>query len=178
MELDRAVAREVGVPRQATSGPLADSYYAPDELEVLEDELTDPGRSRLVHASLRELGSELAAAVTASDHDDWTSALEAVRMIQGRAVVTRRALEGMLGSYPAGADLPPLVRAVQAVGRVISQREVDSLSPDELRVRMHAVLDALDRELQSFLEPPEDVPAPTNRDRDAPADGCSEREKP
>ena len=57
-----------------------------------------------MQASLRELGAELAAGVAASDHDDWVAALEAVRMIHGRAVVTRRALEGMLGSYPSTAN--------------------------------------------------------------------------
>jgi len=149
---------------------------ARDALEVPADSLDVLERPGLVRANLREVGADLAAAIAASDHDDWASALEAVRMIQGRAVVTRRALEGMLGSYPA-ADLPPLVRAVRAVGQVISDREVDGLAPDELRARMHAVLEALDRELQTFLDPPEEALAPPDRSRDDSPDDFSGPER-
>jgi hypothetical protein len=107
----------------------------------------------LVRANLRALGADLAAAVAASDHDDWAATLEAVRLILGRAVLTRQALERMLGSDAANY-VPPLVRVVQEVRREISMREVDSLPPDALRARMHAVLQALDRELKTLLSPP------------------------
>jgi len=58
-------------------------------------------------------------------------------------------------SLGVAADLPPIVRAVQAVGLLIREGEIDSLPPDELRVRMHALLEALDYELGAFLEPPD-----------------------
>jgi len=81
--------------------------------------------------------------------------LEAVRMIQGRATITRATLERRLGSAPSGDDLPPLVRVVRAVGLLITEGEIIDLPPDELRVRMRAVLQALDSELSAFLQAPE-----------------------
>jgi hypothetical protein len=138
----------------------------------------DLERRRLVRRELRVIDADLKVAIAASARRDWGAALEAVRMIQGNAVVARRVLEGMLGSYPTAADLPPLVRAVQAVGRVISDREVDRLAPDELRARMHAVLHALDHELQAFLEPPEESPVPAAPDCDAPPGDASAPELP
>jgi hypothetical protein len=132
----------------------------------------------LVRGELRRIDADLQDAMAASARGDWAVALKAVRTVQGRAVVARRILEGMLGSRPTVATLPPLVRAVQAVKRVISHREVDSLAPDELRARMHAVLDALDRELQTFLVPTEGAPIPAERDRDAVADGRSGPARP
>jgi hypothetical protein len=123
------------------------------------------------------IDSDLKAAMAASARGDWATALEAVRMIHGRAVVTRRSLERVLGSNVA-ADLPPLVRAVQAVGRLISDREVDTLAPVELRARMHAELQALDQELQNFPDPPEGPPIQAHRDRDDPPGGLSALEKP
>jgi hypothetical protein len=129
-------------------------------------------RQRLVRGELRELDAYLKDATATSARSDWTGTLEAVRMIHGRAVITRRALEGMLGSHPVAADLPPLVRAVQEVGRLITDREIDSLRPDELRDRMHAVLRVLDHELQAFLQPPEEESAPANTDRDAGHNGA------
>jgi hypothetical protein len=119
-----------------------------------------PERSRLVRDNLCALGVDLASSVEASAHGDWAGALKTARMIHGRAVVARRALEGMLGAYPDAADLPPIVRAVQAVGQIISDREVDRLAPDELRARMRAVLRELDRELQAFLGVPDEPPIP------------------
>ena len=53
-----------------------------------------------VRGELRGIGGDLEDAMAASARGDWARTLEAVRMIHGRAVVTRRALEGMLGSYP------------------------------------------------------------------------------
>ena len=121
-----------------------------------------------MRGNLRALSADLAAAVAAGDHDDWAAVLRAVRLIQGRTVVTRRLLDGMLGSNITG-DVPPLVRAVQAVRRVISEQEVESLPPDELRARMRVVLQALDRELKAFLSPPASRPS-----RRALTDGTSE----
>jgi hypothetical protein len=133
----------------------------------------DLERQHLVRGGLREIDADLEDAMAASGRGDWAGTLDALRMIQGRAVIARRILESMLGSRPAVADLPPLVRAVQAVGRVISDREVESLAPDELRARMHAILEALDHELQAFLEPPGGEPVPAGRDRDARPGGPS-----
>ena len=154
MELDRAIARAVGIEQQAVTSPLLDSFYTPDELEVLEDEPAVPERPQLVRGNLRKLGVDLMDATTASRHDDWAAVLQAVRLIQGRAVVTRGLLERMLGQ-DATAAVPPLVHVVREIGRLISGREVDSLPPDELRVRMRAVLQALDRELKALLSPPD-----------------------
>ena len=112
-------------------------------------------RRLLLRGDLRALGGDLEDAMAASARGDWAGSLEAVRMIQGRAVVTRATLERRLGSAPTGDDLPPLVRAVRAVGLLIDQGEVDSLSPDDLRVRMHAVLQTLDYELSALLQPPD-----------------------
>src|SRR5688572_25667554 len=84
----------------------------------------DLERRRLVRGRLRVIDADLKVAMAASARGDWGVALEAVRMIHGRAVVTRRALEGILGAYPEAADLPPLVRVVQAVRQIISDREV------------------------------------------------------
>jgi hypothetical protein len=80
---------------------------------------------------------------------------EAVRVIQGRAVITRTALERLLGPSTVAADVPPLVRAVQAVGLLVHEEEIDRLPPDELRVRMRAVLETLDDELAAFLQAPD-----------------------
>ena len=110
---------------------------------------------RLVGGKLRAIGADLDAAMAANDRHDWPAVLEAVRMIQGRAVTTRTALERLRGPYKVPADLPPLVRAVQAVGLLIREDEIESLPPTELRVRMRAVLAALDYELTAFLEPPD-----------------------
>jgi hypothetical protein len=150
---------------------------ADDDIAGTLDARRGLGRRRLVRDELHEIDADLEDAMEASAHGDWAAALEAVRMIHGRAVVTRRALEGMLGSHPVAVDLPPLVRAAQAVGRVISDREVESLAPDELRARMHAVLRALDHELQAFLEPSDEAPIPTSRDRDLPSGGATPPER-
>jgi hypothetical protein len=107
---------------------------------------------RLVGSKLRKIGADLADAPAANDRHDWPAVLEAVRMMQGRAVTTRAGLERLLGPYTVAADLPPLVRAVQAVGLLIRDGEIESLPPDELRVRMHAVLETLDNELSAFLQ--------------------------
>jgi len=115
-------------------------------------------RSRLVRDNLCGLGVDLASSVEVSAHGDWAGALKTVRMIHGRAVIARRALEGMLGTDPVGDDLPPIVRVVRAVGQIISDREVDTLEPEDLRVRMRAVLRELDRELQAFLGVPDEPP--------------------
>ena len=116
------------------------------------------GWQGLVRGELRELGAELAAAVAASDRDDWDAVLAALGLIQGRVMATHAGLERGLGRCPSATDLPPLVRAVRLVGRLISRREVDRLPCDELRARMHAVLQALDRELRSSLRLPEGPP--------------------
>jgi hypothetical protein len=129
---------------------------APDEANALADRRRDPRMASLVRANLRALGADLATAVAASNHDHWAATLEAVRRIQGRAVLTRQALERMLG-LDAITYLPPLVRTLQEVRRVISPGEVDSLPPDALRARMHAVLQALDLELKTLLSPPDEL---------------------
>ena len=131
--------------------------------QLVRDQLCD---------QLHELGADLEDARAASARGDWAAVLEAVRMLHGRAMVARRALERMLGTNVA-ADLPPLVRAVQAVGLLIREEEVDILPPGELRARMHVVLETLDRELLTFLEPPEGKPVPAEPDRDAPQGGVS-----
>jgi hypothetical protein len=154
VELDRAVARRIGTPQHSVTSPHVHSYYAPDELEVLEDEPADPEHLRLVFDNLRALGADLAAAATAAGHDDWTAVLQAVRLIQGRAVVMRSRLERMLG-YDAAASEPHLVRVFHEISPLISDREVDSLAPDELRARMRRVRQAFDRELKALLSPPD-----------------------
>ena len=110
---------------------------------------------RLVGGMLRAIGADLDAALAANDRHDWAAVLGAVRMVQGRAVTTRTALERLLGPYKVPADLPPLVRAVQAVGLLIREEEIESLPSDELRVRMRAVLQTLDYELNAFLGSPD-----------------------
>jgi len=148
---------------------LIDAALQPDaDIPGTLEARLDLERRRLVRGKLREIDADLADATAASARGNWAGTLEAVRMIQGRALVTRRALEGILGRYPVVADLPPLVRAVQTVGQVISDHEVESLPPAELRARMRTVLHVLDRELQAFLEPPEESPVPADSDRDAP----------
>ena len=148
---------------------LIDAALQPDaDIPGTLEARLDLERRRLVRGKLREIDADLADATAASARGNWAGTLEAVRMIQGRALVTRRALEGILGRYPVVADLPPLVRAVQTVGQVISDGEVESLPPAELRARMRTVLHVLDRELQAFLEPPEESPVPADSDRDAP----------
>ena len=84
---------------------------------------------------------------------------KAVRLIQGRATVTRGLLERMLGQDPAAIE-PPLVRVVREIGRLISDRDVNSLPPDELRARMRRVRQALDRELKAMLSPPDEPSIP------------------
>ena len=76
-------------------------------------------------------------------------------MLQGRAVVARTTLERLLGPSKVEANLPSLVRAVQAVRLLISEGEIESLPPAELRVRMHAVLTTLDYELAAFMRAPD-----------------------
>ena len=110
---------------------------------------------RLVGGKLRAIGAELEEAAAANDRYDWPAVLEAARMIQGSAVITRAALEGMLRPRTADAGLPPLAHAVRAVGLLISEGEIDSLPTDEVRVRMHAVLQTLDYELAAFLQVPD-----------------------
>jgi hypothetical protein len=107
-----------------------------------------------VGGKLRAIGADLDDAVAANNRHDWPAVQEAVRMIQGRAVITRTALERLLGTYTV-ADLPPLIRAVQAVGLLIREEEIESLPLDELRVRMRAVLQTLDDELAAFLQAPD-----------------------
>ena len=104
---------------------------------------------------LREMGRDVEEAMAASDSQDWAAVLRAVRLIQGRAVVTRGLLECMLGQ-DAEATEPPLVRVFGEIRRLISDREVDSLPPDMLRARIHAILQALDRELKMLLSPPDE----------------------
>jgi hypothetical protein len=123
------------------------------------NEPADRERPRLVHDNLHkfgaELGAELAAAVAAADRADWEAMLQAVRMIQGRAMVTRGLLERTLGQDAAATE-PALVRVIREIKGLISNQEVDSLSPDELRARMRKVLQALDRELKVMLSPPDE----------------------
>jgi hypothetical protein len=166
---------EAGSQRTTSAGALDPSFGGPS-VRVAEVR-RGLERQRLVRGELREIEADLKDATAASARSDWAGALEAVRIVHGRAVITRRALEGMLGSYPV-ADLPPLVRVVQAVGRLITDQEIDSLRPDELRDRMHAVLRVLDHELQTFLEPPEDEPVSADADRDALPGGVSAPERP
>ena len=148
------------------------------DIAVTLEARADLRRRCLVRGELRKIDADLQDAMAASAGGDWAAALMAVRMIQGRAVVTRGALEPMLGSYPVVADLPPLVRAVHAVGRVITDREVDDLAPDELRARMHAVLQAIDLELQIFLEPPGEAPGRVDPDSDVHVGERSSLESP
>jgi hypothetical protein len=158
-------ARRAGVE----SRPRVPSESTPDILRTPATTTPQARRGlerRLqLRAELHEINAYLEEALTASARDDWASALEAVRMIQGRTVLTRRSLEALLGLDTA-ADAPPLVLAIRAVRGVISDQEVDSLAPDELRARLHAVLRALDRELQAFLSPPEDASIPADDDHD------------
>ena len=151
---------------------IAVALQADGDIPVISAGRREPSRQILVRGELYGIGSDLQDGLAATARGDWAAVLKAVRMIGGRTMLARRALEGMLGAS-APADLPPLVRAVQAVKRVISHREVESLSPDELRARIHAVLEALDRELQTFLEPPEEKPTPADRRLDASAEGPS-----
>jgi hypothetical protein len=150
---------------------------ADSDIAVTSETRRGLGRRRLVRGELRQIDADLEEAVAASARGDWAAALVAVRMIQGRAVITRRALEGMLGAYPVHGDLPPLVRAIQAVGQIVSDSEVDTLAPHELRARMRDVLQVLDRELQTFLEPPEEAPIPADDDRDTLPGGISAPER-
>ena len=159
VELDPVADRSVGTPQQAVTALLLDRAYAPDELEVLEDEPDDPERLRLVRDNLRALGADLAAADLAVAHDDWAAVLQAVRLIQGRAVVTRARLERMLGQDAAATE-PHLVRVFREISPLISDQEVDSLPSDELRVRMRSVLQAFDRELKALLSPTDEPPLP------------------
>ena len=95
--------------------------------------------------------ADLEDALAAHDRQDWAAVLKGVRRLQGKAVVARGALEHRLGLPTVAADLPPLVRVLQAVGPLVSEEHIDSLPPDGLRVRLHAVLGALDHELRAFL---------------------------
>ena len=130
-----------------------------DELEVFENEPSDPERPWLVRDTLRELGADLTDAIAASSHDDWAVVLQAVRLIQGRAVVTRGLLERMLGQDTAASE-PHLVRVVREISPLISDREVDTLPSDELRAQMRRVLQAFDRELKAVLSPPGEPSSP------------------
>jgi hypothetical protein len=56
-----------------------------------------------------------------------------------------------------------LLEARLAVKELISDREIDSLPPDELRDRAHAVLRALNGTLQAFLRRPDGPPLPRLR---------------
>jgi hypothetical protein len=132
----------------------------------------------MVRVELRRMSVDLDHARAASGRGDLVAALEAVRLLQGRAVVTRQVLESMLGSQPSVAELPPLVRAVQAVGRVISDQEIDRLESDELRARLRAVLYALDHELQLFLQPAGAELVPVDPDRDVPPGEVTAPERP
>jgi hypothetical protein len=78
---------------------------------------------------------------------------------QGRALVTRGLLERTL-VQDAAAEPPPLLRVIGAIRPLISEREIDTLPPDELRARMRRVLQALDRELKALLSPPDGPPTP------------------
>jgi hypothetical protein len=124
---------------------------AESQVPIASGARPDLERQLLVHDELGRIDVDLLDAEAAISRGDWSAGLQAIRMIGGRAVITRRVLEGMLGA-PA-ASLPPLVRAAQAVNRVISDQEVNTLPPDELRLRIRAMLAALDAELHSFLEP-------------------------
>jgi hypothetical protein len=123
--------------------------------EARRETVPDAAWQQFAGGTLRAMGAELDDAAAATDRRDWVAVLEAVRMIQGRATITRATLERWLGSAPTGDGLPPLVRAVRAVGLLIREGEVDSLPSDELRVRMHAVLQTLDYELGALLQPPD-----------------------
>jgi len=122
-----------------------------DELEVFENEPSDPERPWLVRDTLRELGANLTDAMAASSHDDWAAVLQAVRLIQGRAVVVRALLERLLGQDAAAE--PHLVRVFREISPLISDRAVDRLPPDELRARMQSVLQAFDHELKALVSP-------------------------
>ena len=115
---------------------------------------------QMVVAHLHEMNRRVRDALAATARGDWATVLEAVRLIQGGAALTRAALERMIGSGTSAADLPPLVRAVQAVGQLISDREVDTLPPDELRARLRAVLRALEGELRDSLQLDEEASGP------------------
>jgi hypothetical protein len=117
------------------------------------------GWPRPMHDALRAIGVDLAAAETAADDDDGVGVLHAVRMIQGRATVTRALLERTLGQDAAASE-PTLARVVREIRGLISDREVNSLPPDELRARMRAVLDVVDHELRVMLAPPDEPPIP------------------
>ena len=112
-----------------------------------------------MHDNLREIGTDLAAAVAADGHNDWAAMLQTVCLIQGRAMVTRGLLERMLGQDAAATE-PPLVRVIREIKGLISNQEVDSLPPDELRARMRRVLQVLDLELKALLSPPDEPPLP------------------
>jgi len=159
VELDPAVAGLVGTPQQDITALILDRAYAPDELEVLEDEPADPERLWLVRDNLRKIGAHLTDAAAASDRHDWGAVLRAVRLIQGRAIVTRGRLEPTLGLDTATTE-PPLVRLFREIGPLISDWEADNLSPDELRARIRVVRQAFDRELKALLSPPDEPPIP------------------
>jgi hypothetical protein len=46
------------------------------------------------------------------------------------------------------------------INPLISDRDVDSLPPDELRARMRGVLQVFDRELKALLSPSDEPPVP------------------
>ena len=110
----------------------------------------DSGWQQVVSSRLCQIGADLEETVAAVDVHDWAAVLQAVRLIQGRAVTTRGLLERMLGQP---ACEPSLVRAIRSIKRQVSDCELDSLPPDELRARMRAVLQTLDRELKAVLSP-------------------------
>jgi hypothetical protein len=119
-----------------------------------------PDWRHLVRDRLQQIGTNCATATEAANRSDWGRVLEAVRLIHGGSALTRKMLECTLGRDQGAADRPWPVRSVQAVKRLISEREIDSLPQDHLRDRMRAVLRALDGELRAFLRLPDEPPIP------------------
>lgn len=174
---DRAVSatgavsrgRRNGTPRRRACRPSGSSH-----LSLVEPGWTaTPPLPDRVRGNLHALEANLTAAMTASDHDDGAAVLQAVRLIQGRAVVTCGLLERLLGLDTTVAE-PPLVQAVQAVKRLISDQEVDRLPPNELRARLHTVLHTLDRALRDFLQPADEMSVSERPESDIPQDHGSE----
>ena len=82
----------------------------------------DQDRLLSVLPTLRAISADLDKALAAHDRHDGAAVLAAVRMIQGRAVITRAALEHKLGLATVATDLPPLVRVVQALDLPLADR--------------------------------------------------------
>jgi hypothetical protein len=115
-------------------------------------------RRRLLRSRLRAIGARLTVALAASRGDDRTEVLKAIRVIEGRARLIRVELERDLEPAVPDTTLPPLVRAVQEVGGVIADHDVDRLLPNELRAKLHGVLHTLNRALQDFLQLADEIP--------------------